>query len=191
MAAGLGALGHHEVAARLDGAHGVVDLAAHVDHQHVGAVALLDDLGGDAQRGHEGGGAAVDDDLHLLRHAAGHGGEQIHRERLVGGLAHGGDLGLHDGAAHGARTEATETARLRDGGHQSEYETPPMPANMTGCSMPSSSVRRVRMGALALLVSIRHGLRPASAAGTVARAALGRRREFRRIRGGRLPLVAF
>ena len=26
-----------------------------------------------------------------------------------------------------------------------------MPANMTGCSTPSSSVRRVRMGALALL----------------------------------------
>ena len=27
------------------------------------------------------------------------------------------------------------------------YETPPMPANSTGCSMPSVSVRRVRMGA--------------------------------------------
>ncbi len=41
---------------------------------------------------------------------------------------------------------ASETAAT-----SSEYETPPMPANMTGYSTPSSSVRRVRMGPLVLL----------------------------------------
>ena len=96
----------------------MVDLAAHVDDQHAGAVALLDDLGRDAERRHEGGRAAIDDDLHLFRHATGHGGQEIDGKGLVRGLAHCGDLGLHDGTAHGAGTEAAEAARLRDGGHQ-------------------------------------------------------------------------
>ena len=50
-------------------------------------------------------------DLHLLRHAAGHGGEEVDAEGLVGGLAHGGDLGLHRVVAHGAGAEAAEAAR--------------------------------------------------------------------------------
>ena len=111
MAAGLGALGNDEVTASLDGAHGVIDLAAHVDDQHVGAVALFDHLGGDAQRGDEGGGAAVDDDLMVP-------------------------------APRQPKPPASDTAVTN-----SEYETPPMPASMMGCSTPSSSVRRVRMGA--------------------------------------------
>ena len=49
VAARFGALGHDEVATRVDRPHGVFDLPAHVDDEHVGAVALLDHLGGDAQ----------------------------------------------------------------------------------------------------------------------------------------------
>ena len=49
VTARLGALGHHQVASRLDGAHGVLDLAAHADDDHVVAVAQVDDLGRDAR----------------------------------------------------------------------------------------------------------------------------------------------
>ncbi len=53
VAAGLGALGHDEVAAGLDGVDGVADLAAHVDDEDVVVVAEVDDVAGHAQPGHE------------------------------------------------------------------------------------------------------------------------------------------
>ena len=69
VAAGLGALGDHEVAPGLDGTDGVLDLAAHADHDEVVLVAEVDHLGRHAQPGHECGGAALDDHLDLLGHA--------------------------------------------------------------------------------------------------------------------------
>ncbi len=46
VATGLGALGDDDVAPGLHRGHGVTDLAAHVDHQHIAAVAELDDVAG-------------------------------------------------------------------------------------------------------------------------------------------------
>ena len=65
-----------------------------------------------------------------------------------------------------------------------------MPASMTGCSMPSSSVRRVRMSrAFLSLVSWFAAATAVSAAGTVATGVrrvpgLGRRGHVRRDRSG-------
>ena len=53
VAAGLGALGHDEVAAGLDRGDGVADLAAHDDDEHVVVVAQVDDVAGDAEAGDE------------------------------------------------------------------------------------------------------------------------------------------
>ena len=189
MTAGLGALGHDEVASGVDGAHGVVDLAAHVDDEHVGAVALLDHLGGNAESRHEGGRAAVDDDLDLLRHAAGHGGEEIDREGLVGGRAHGGYLGLHGSAAHGAGTEAAEAARFRDGRHQFGVRDASHSGQHDGVLDAEQLGEASSHGALALLASrsrarraagIRRGDRSAGGA--------GRRGGVRRPPGGRPAL---
>ena len=81
---------------------------------------------------------------------------------------------------------ASETAAAN-----SEYETPPMPANMTGCSIPSSSVRRVRMVLWPSLISFLHGLTPRIRRGD--RSAGGGRPPARgpAESGGRLPMVAF
>ena len=43
VAAGLGPLGHHDVAAGVERPSGVLHLAAHVDHEHAVTVAELDD----------------------------------------------------------------------------------------------------------------------------------------------------
>ncbi len=170
VTAGLGALGHDEVASGLDGAHGVVDLAAHVDDEHVGAVALLDHLGGDAERRHEGGGAAVDDDLHLLGHAAGHGGEEVDGEGLVRGRAHGGDFGLHGGAAHGAGTEAAEAARIGHRGHQFGVRDTSHAGQHDGVLDAEQLCEASSHVPWPSFISIPRAVRPASAAGTVARA---------------------
>ena len=143
----LGALGDDQVTTRLDGADRVVDLAAHAHHEHTVPVTEIDDLGRHAQAGHEGRGAAVDDHLDLLSHTARHGREQVDAEGL-------GPWQLRTAAISDTivslpmveaprqpNPPAAETAAA-----SSEYETPPMPASMTGCSIPSRSVSRVCMG---------------------------------------------
>ena len=78
---------------------------------------------------------------------AGQGGEQVDAERLGGELA---DLGHLDGQLVGRIVEAPSvpmppaslTAATRRW-----YDTPPMPASITGCSMSSRSVSRVRIAA--------------------------------------------
>ena len=109
--AGLGALGHDEVASGIDGTHRVLDLAAHADDDDVVAVAELDDLGRDPEPGHERRGAALDDHLDLLGHAAGHGGEEVDAEGLVGGCAHGRDFRHHLRVAHGGRRPGSRSRR--------------------------------------------------------------------------------
>ena len=92
VAAGLGALGHDDVAAGLDRGDGVGDLAAHVDDQQAAVVALLDDLARHAQAGDEHRGAALDHVGDLRRHVLRCGGQQVDAERLVGQRRGRGDL---------------------------------------------------------------------------------------------------
>ena len=125
------------------GPPGVVHLAAHVDDQDVVAVTEVDHLRRHAQAGHEDRGASFDDLLDLPDQVPGHGGEQVDPERLVRRLAYLGDLGHHPLVGHGRGSEATESSGLGHRRHQGGYETPPMPANMTGWSIPSTSVSLV------------------------------------------------
>lgn len=62
-------------------------LAAHVHHQHVVVVALVDDIAGDAEAGYEDSGTAVDDRLHLGRHVLRRCCQQVDAEGLGGGGA--------------------------------------------------------------------------------------------------------
>ena len=115
----LGALRHHQVAAGLDGAHGVLDLAAHADDDHAVAVAQVDDLGRDAEPRHEGGRTALDDRSSTCSVMP--PGIAVRRSTPKGlsvAVAHGGDLGRHLLVAHGGRAEAAEAAGVRDGGRQ-------------------------------------------------------------------------
>ena len=82
------------------------------------AVAEIDDVGGNPQAGHEDRRPAVDDLLHLSDQVARHGGEEVDTERLVGGVAHGRDLGHHALVAHGRGAETPEPPGLGDGGDQ-------------------------------------------------------------------------
>src|SRR5438270_230750 len=82
--AGMGALGHDEVAAGLDGVDGVADLAAHVDHQDVVVVTQLDHVARYTQTGDEDTAAVLDDLAHLTGHVAGRGGQEVDAEGLVG-----------------------------------------------------------------------------------------------------------
>ena len=61
----------------------------------------------------------VDDRLHLRRHIAGHGGEQIDAERLVGGGTHGSHLGFHAFHAHRGCAHTAEAAGFAYGGNES------------------------------------------------------------------------
>ena len=108
--AGLGALRHHQVAPGVDGLHGVVDRAAHVDDQHVGVVAHGDDLAGDTERADEDPRPGVDDALHLGGHVARHGRQQVHAPRFVGEPSHGRHLGVHGDGVHGGRTQGADAA---------------------------------------------------------------------------------
>ncbi len=124
VAAGLGALGHDDVASGLDRGDGVADLAAHVHHQHVLAVAQLDDVAGHAQPGHEHPAAALDDGLDLRLHVARSGGEQVDAEGLVGQRPHLGDLFDHLVEAHGRRAHAPEASGLADRRDQGRVRHP-------------------------------------------------------------------
>ena len=115
VAAGLGALGDHQVAPGLDGLHGVVDPAAHVDDQHVGVVAHGDHLAGDAEGPDEDPGPGVDDALDLGGHVAGHGRQEVDPPRPVGERRHGGHLGVHGLVVHGGRPQGADPAGLGHG----------------------------------------------------------------------------
>ena len=93
-------------------------LAAHAHHEHVAAVAELDDVAGHAEAGNEHGGPAVDDVGDLGHHVLRSGGEQIDAEGLVGALAHRRDLSVHLLVAHRRRAEAPEAPGLRHGGDE-------------------------------------------------------------------------
>ena len=110
----LRALGHDDVAPGVHCAPGMVDLAAHVDDEQAAAMAELHHLAGHTQPGHEDRGASLDDVLDLTDEVAGHGGEQVHPEWVVGGPFHLGDLGHHTLPAHGGRPETSEAAGFRD-----------------------------------------------------------------------------
>ena len=71
MAAGLGALGDDEVAAGVECAPGVFDLAAHRDDEHAVSVAEVDDVRRDAESGDEGARAALDQEFDVLREGLG------------------------------------------------------------------------------------------------------------------------
>ena len=113
-------------------------------------MAQVDDVAGHAQPGHEDPRPAVDDLADLgLDLVAGSAVSRSTPKGLSVSGADRGDLVDHDVvAAHGRGAQAAEAAGLADtAATRRWYETPPMPANITGCSMPSVSVRRVRMGA--------------------------------------------
>ena len=118
VAAGLGALRDDEVAAGLHGAHGVIDLSAHGDNDHVVAVAQVDHLGRHAQPGDERRRTALNDHGDLLGHTTGHRGQEVHAEGFARGRPDGGDLRHHRFVAHGRRAQAPEAARGRDGRSQ-------------------------------------------------------------------------
>jgi hypothetical protein len=88
VSARLGALGHHHVAARALGRHGVAHLSTQAHHQQARLVAALDHGSRDAEPGDEGAGAAFDDHVDGGQHLVRQGGEQVHAERLVRQPAH-------------------------------------------------------------------------------------------------------
>ena len=124
---GLGALGHDDVAARLDGGDGVAHLAAHVDHDQVALVAEVDHVAGHAEPGHEDGAAAVRDLVDLPLHVVGGGGQEVDAEGLVGGGPDGSDLVAHLLVAHGRGAQATEAAGLRHRGDDAGVGDPAHP----------------------------------------------------------------
>ena len=76
---------------------------------------------------------------------AGQGGEQVDAERLGGELADLGHLLGQLVGAHRRGAERADAAGLADtAATRRWYDTPPIPASITGCSMSSSSVSRVR-----------------------------------------------
>ena len=117
VATGLGALGHHDVAPGVEGPSGMVHLPAHVDDEDAVAVTQLDHFGRYSESGHEHRGAPLDDPLDLSHQIPGHRRQQIDAERLVGGPAHGGDLGDHLLGGHGRGPEAPEPPGL---GHRGD-----------------------------------------------------------------------
>ena len=70
VASRLGPLRDDDVATGLDGQDRVVDLAAHVHHQHAVLVTQLDDVAGYAEAGYEHAAALGDDLLDLRREVA-------------------------------------------------------------------------------------------------------------------------
>jgi len=90
----------------------MVDPAAHVDNEYVGVVAHGDHLAGNAQGPDEDPGPGVDDPLHLGRHVAGHGREQVDPPRLAGQAGQGRHLGVHHLGGHGGGPEGTDPTGL-------------------------------------------------------------------------------
>ncbi len=145
VSAGLGALRDHDVAPGLDRRNGMAHLAAHVHHQHVVLVTQLDGVAGHAEPGYEHATAVIDDLLHLGEHVAGCRGEQIDTERLAVSAFTASisstmrSVPIVDAPRH-PKPPASDTAATTWW-----YDTPPMPASITGCSTSRTSVNRVRM----------------------------------------------
>ena len=156
VAAGLGALGDDDVAAGLDRRDGVAHLAAHVDDEHVAAVAEVDDVAGHAEPGDEHGGAAVDDVVDLGLHVL---GAAVRRSTPNGLSVSVRTVAISSTisscrmveAPRQPKPPASDTAATRRW-----YETPPMPASITGCSMSRISVSRVRIRRMVRVGPRRH-----------------------------------
>src|SRR5215207_1934578 len=130
VAAGFGALGDDDVAARLDGGGRVANLPAHVDHEHVVVMAEPDDVARHAEAGHEHLRAFADHELDVRHHLLGKRSEEVDTERLARRRLHGADLVDHLVLGHGRRAQATEAARfghrgdervVRDATHAGEH----------------------------------------------------------------------
>ena len=117
MAPGFGSLRDHEIAACFDGRGRVAHLAAHVDHEDVVGVALVDHVAWYAEPGHEYGGAAGDDLVDLGGHVGRHGREQVDAERLGRRLANRGDLVDHAIHRHRRGTETSKSAGFGNSGN--------------------------------------------------------------------------
>ena len=118
MASRFRALRDHEVATCVDGATRVLDLAAHVDDEHVVLVAEVDRGAGDTEAGDERGGPSLDQQLDLAQQRLGKGGEQVDAERLGGRLSGPPHLIGQLLRGHRRGPEAAEPAGLRHGRHQ-------------------------------------------------------------------------
>ncbi len=116
MAARLRALCHDDVAAGVDRALRVVDLAAHVDDEEPVAMAQVDDLRRYAEPGDERARARRTDGLDHGDQVARARRQEIDAEGLGGRGADGGDLPLHLVVIHDGGTEASEPAGFGDGG---------------------------------------------------------------------------
>ena len=62
--------------------------AADIHHLHAGLVQLFENIGRHAETGNEGRGTFLDHDVGRAFERFGHGGEQVHTERLVGQVLH-------------------------------------------------------------------------------------------------------
>ncbi len=146
VAAGFGALRDHEVAAGLDRGDRVAHLAAHARDEHVAVVQSFDDVARDAEPGDEQRRAAGHD---LCASASMRSGSAASRS-TPNGLSVAAStatissielLGLHGRRHRACRSRPRPIPRRP----ARWYETPPIPASITGCSMPSISVSRVLM----------------------------------------------
>ena len=139
----LGALRDDEVATGLDGGDRMTHLAAHVDDEHVVAMAQVDDLARYAEPGDEDGRALRDEQLDVAQHVGRQGGEQVDAERVARQLLRLSDLVDHLVAGHRDAPRHPKPPASDTAATSRWYDTPPMPASITGCSMPSMSVSRV------------------------------------------------
>jgi hypothetical protein len=141
VAASLGALSHDNVTTGVERPPGVVDFAAHRDHQDLVIVTEIHHVRGNAEARDEGAGASLDEELNVGHERVGEGGEQIDdvRARVAAISWASWALDIVE-APRQPYPPAFETAAA-----SALYETPPMPASMTGCSMPRRSVSRVFM----------------------------------------------
>jgi hypothetical protein len=81
-------------------------------------VTQLDHLGGNTEPGDEDRRASLDDSLHLHRHVARHGGEEIDAEGLGRERTHLTHLLDHAGGGHGRCAQTSEAAGFGHGGDE-------------------------------------------------------------------------
>jgi len=90
----------------------VADLAYHAEHLHAAPVTLFDDLGRDAESGHEHRNVLVVYDFHLRFKHVGQRHQEIDTERPVGYRFDGLDLLAQKVGFHGGRSEHAHSAGL-------------------------------------------------------------------------------
>ena len=145
VAAGLGALGDDEVAPAGDGADGVADLAAHRADEDVGVVQGVDDSRGTPRPATK---IRAPPSMTSWMPRSTCPGIAVSRSTPNGLAVSSRTLAISSGSSSARIVEAPSvpmppaslTAATRRW-----YDTPPIPASMTGCSMSSSSVSRVRI----------------------------------------------